>query len=81
MVDRSNINVISRMECAWANYNANRTVLTNKNISVKLRLRLFDSVVPPTATHGLATCALTQQQRMKIAAARAAMLRKIVGFW
>ena len=69
------------MECAWAKYHANRTVLTNKNISVKLRLRLFDSVVSPTATYGLATCALTQQQRTKIAAARAAMLRKIVGFW
>ena len=60
-LDKSNINTVYRMECAWAKYHVNRAVLTDKNISVKLRLRIFDTVVSPTATYGLAKCALTQQ--------------------
>eukprot|EP00959_Pyramimonas_sp_CCMP1952_P393003 8234904-Pyramimonas_sp.AAC.1 len=51
-------------------------VVTNRNISVKLRRRLFDSAVSITATCGLATCALTQQQRTNTDTTRSAMLRK-----
>eukprot|EP00959_Pyramimonas_sp_CCMP1952_P206163 4311376-Pyramimonas_sp.AAC.1 len=52
MLDRSNINIVYIMECARAQYRANRAVLTNKNRSVKLRLRLVDSAVSPTPAHG-----------------------------
>ena len=40
--DRANVNILYRTECAWAKYRAHKKILTNKNIAIKLQLRLFD---------------------------------------
>ena len=58
----------------------NKHVLLNKAVPLKLRLKLFNAAVTPTAVFGVATTALTQQQRDRIASTRMQMLRKIVCF-
>ena len=77
--DRTTCNVNYRMECAWAKYHANSHVLTNRNISLRLRLRLFDAVVTPTAAHRRSSNGLTEEHRRRIDSARRLMLRKVAG--
>ena len=45
-----------------------------------VRLKLFDSVVTPSAVYSLATTPFTARQTGRLASARAQMLRRIVGF-
>ena len=77
---RSACNVNYRMECAWGKFHTHKAVLLNKAVSLRLRLKLFDVVVTPTALYGLSTTATTAQQRSLIASTRSKMLRRIVGF-
>ena len=56
-----------------------RTV-TDKNINIKLRLKLFESVVTPTALYGLETCSLTHYDEERLDIAERRMLRRIVGW-
>ena len=37
---------------AWYKFQRHRKVLTNKHVSIKLRLKLFDAVVTPTILYG-----------------------------
>ena len=78
--ERTTCNVNYRMECAWTKYHANSRVLANTNISLRLRLRLFDAVVTPTAVYGLSSNGLTDDHRRRIGSARRLMLRKVVGY-
>ena len=78
--ERSLCNLNYRLECAWSKYHANKHVLLDKAISLKLRLKLFNAVVTPTAVFGMVATALTQQQRDRIASTRMQMLSNIVGF-
>ena len=78
LLKRSEANLDYRLECAWGKFHCNKTVLTNPEISLRLRLRLFDAVVTPTALYGLASTALTALQRSRIASVRRRMLSKIV---
>ena len=44
-----------RVQLDWAKFHQYRTVLTNKHVSIKLRLKLFDAVVTPRVLFGLVT--------------------------
>ena len=48
--------------------------------ALRLRLKLFDSVIAPTIVFGLMTCPLTSNQLRKLEAVRNRMLRSIVGW-
>ena len=52
----------------------------NKSVSIKLRLKLFDSVVTPTALFGLSTLPMTTGQLQQLDATQRRMLRSIVGW-
>ena len=51
---RGNIEVNHRIQCAWFKFGQHRDVLCNKNVSIQLRLKLFDTTVTPTILFGLA---------------------------
>ena len=55
-------------------------MLLNKEIDLKLRFKLFNAVVTPTAVYSLSTTALAQQHRDRITSVLRQMLRRIVGF-
>ena len=40
---------------AGEKFHLHRTMFTNKHVSIKLRLKLFDAIVTPTVIHGLHT--------------------------
>ena len=78
--NRSECNVNYRMECAWGKFHSQKAVLLNRSISLRLRLKLFDAIVTPTAVYGLSTTAMTAQQRARVVSTRSKMLRRIVRF-
>ena len=65
---------------AWYKFQRHRKVPTNKHVSIKLRLKLFDAVVTPTILYGLRTLPLTHFQLQKLHALQGRMLRSIVGW-
>ena len=66
-----------RIRVAWYKFQRRRKVLTNKHVSVKLRLKLLDAVVTPTILYGLHTLPLTHFQLQKLDALQRRMLISI----
>ena len=54
--------------------------LVDKHVNIKLRLRLFDAVVTPSALYGLAVAPLTSADMQYLARTQRRMLRLIVGY-
>ena len=59
VVFREKTEVNHRIQCAWYKFSQHSSTLCNRNISIKLRLKLFDSVITPTILFGLAILPLT----------------------
>ena len=71
-----------RVQLAWANFHQFRAVLTNKHVSIKLRLKLFDALVTPRVLFGLVTNAAdtkTIDSTIRLEAQQTRMMRSIVG--
>ena len=47
---RTNAEFDHRLRVAWAKFHKYKSIILNKHVSLKLSLKLFDSVVSPTAT-------------------------------
>ena len=77
---RGRVILANRLRCAWAKFNQFRHALTNKHVDLALRMRLFDSVVTPTALYGLSTAPLTAQDTEKLASTQLHMLRCMAGY-
>ena len=58
-----------------------RYVLTNRHVSIKGRLQLFNAVITPTILFGLGSLPLTKRQLEDIDALQRKMLRSIVGWY
>ena len=69
-----------RVSCAWAKFRALEETLLDKQVSIRLRLKLFDAVVTPALLYSLETCPLTENQRERLNAVQRRMLRRIVGW-
>ena len=76
---RGKCNLEHRMKCAWLKYHQFADTMQNRNIPIKLRLRLFDSVVTPSVLYSLTTTPLAQKDFDKRGALQRNMLRRIVG--
>ena len=69
-----------RIKVAWMKFGQHSKTLCNKNISIKLRLRLFDSTVSPSLLFGLAVLPLQALCMEKLNIVQRKMMRKIVGW-
>jgi hypothetical protein len=79
MDDRGPIEVKHRLQSAWHQFHKYQQQLTNKHVSIKLRLKLFDSVVTPCLLFGLGALPLYQHWVLKIDTTHRKMIRRIVG--
>ena len=77
---RTNVEFDPRLRAAWAKFHKDKHVILTKHASLKLRLKLFDSVVSTTAIFGLAVLPLTKIQIHKLDFVQQKMLRSIVGW-
>ena len=69
-----------RKTIAWAKFNKHRTILTNKHVNLKLRLKFFNAVFTPAMLLSLHTLALTKVHLDSINVLQRKMLRSIVGW-
>ena len=77
---RGNVEVDHRIQCAWFKFGRHSSNLKNKNVSIKLRLKLFDSTVSPSGLFGLCVLPISQKNMSEITVAQNKMIRKIVGW-
>ena len=78
--NRSIIEVAHRIQCGWHKFGRHSSTLLNKNVSIKLRLKLFDAVVTPSILFGLHVLPISGKNMTKITGCQNKMLRKIVGW-
>ena len=77
---RADVELSHRLQAAWSKFHERRSILTDRQISIRRRLKLFDSVVTPTVLFGLPTLALTTRQKEQLDVLQRRMLRLIVGW-
>ena len=70
----------ARLRCAWSKFSLFRHSLVNRHVDIKLRLRLFESVVTPAALYALTTAPLSAKSLERLAVTQRKMLRSIVGW-
>ena len=80
LTQRSTSELSRRIASAWGKFHKHRTTLMNRNVSVKLRLKMFHAVVSPTMLFGLTTLPLTTRQKQQLDAVQRRMLRSIAGW-
>ena len=80
LAQRGRIEITYRIQVAWFKFRKHTRVFTNKQISVKLRLKLFDIVITPSILCGLSTLPVHQAPLDKINGTQLKMLREIVGW-
>lgn len=78
--NRGDVEVSHRIQAAWMKYGQFSRILSNRKISVKLRLKLFDAIVSPTLLFGLSILPIRQSHLEKIDVVQNKMLRKIIGW-
>ena len=78
--DRAATEIKNRLQNSWYKFSQHSRTLTNRNISIKLRLKLFDSVITPSILFGLAALPVTQAYLDKVDATQRKMMRQIVGW-
>jgi hypothetical protein len=69
----------NRMAKAWGKFSMFRNELTDKSIPIKHRMRLFDSVVTPTALYCSGCWAMTIERERKLRTTQRRMMRMILG--
>ena len=78
--NRGDVEVNHRIQVAWMKYGQFPRIFSNRKISVKLRLKLFDAIVSPTLLFGLSILPICQSHLEKIDVAQNKMLRKMIGW-
>ena len=68
LVKRGGVILESRIRSVWAKIQIFRNALLNKHVNIKLRLRLFDSVVTPCPLYGLSIAPITKQKNHSLGA-------------
>ena len=77
---RATVDVKHRSHIARMKFNQHRETLLNRHVSLKLRLKFFDSSISPAILFGLTTIPLSAAQLSKLDIVRRRMLRSIVGW-
>ena len=78
--NRCSIEVSNRIRAAWGKFAQHHKWLTNRQVPLHLRLKLFDSIVSPTALFATSSLPLTSAHFSRIGRAQRKMLRSIVGW-
>ena len=77
---RVGLEINNRLSAAWSKFNGHRRWLVDRRISLKLRMRLFEACVKPSALFALHTLPLKVADVNRLAATERRMKRCIVGW-
>jgi hypothetical protein len=67
-----------RIASGWRCCRANKTVLCNLKLAIKMRIQLFDSAVTPVGLYGSGVWTMTESRVRKLRQAQRQMLRKLL---
>ena len=67
-----------RIRKAWAKFGLYKNDLTDKSIPLKLRMKLFNAVLTPTALYGCCSWVMTEERAALLRAVQMKMMRSIV---
>lgn len=68
-----------RMSRAWAKFHVYEKELTDKEYPLKSRMKLFNSVVTPSALYGCGAWTMTKERELLLKTTQRKMLRKVLG--
>ena len=80
LTQRGTTTLTHRLQCAWSKFHLFRSSLTDKHVDIKLRMRLFNAVVTPSALYGLTACPLTVKSLSTLEVTQRKMLRLMFGW-
>ena len=78
MEDTTKEEVMLRVKAGWMNFGRYKHMLTDKNIPMSLRRRLFNQCILTTMTYGSETWSLTKELEQKLVTTQRAMERKML---
>jgi hypothetical protein len=79
LTSTQDIEIYYRLKKVWSKFGVNRQELTDKAIPLRLRLKLFHSVVTPTALYGCTSWVMTSTRHTEMKSAQMKMLRAVLG--
>ena len=79
LIEPHDVELQHRLNKAWAKFGVYKEELTDKGIPVKLRLKLFHTVVSPTVLYGCSSWVLTARRDQRLKTTQMRMIRCIIG--
>ena len=67
----------NRIGKVWAKYGIFREELNDRNVPLRLRLRLVDAIITPTVLYGCEVWAMTKERQLKLRTAQRKMFRQL----
>ena len=77
MEDTTKEEIMMRVKAGWMNFGRYKDMLTDKNIPMSLRRRMFNQCILTTMTYGSETWSLTKDLEQKLVTTQQAMERKM----
>lgn len=68
-----------RIACGWKKYWSLREIMKNKDLSMHIKKKTFNTCILPCMTYGCESWALTDKQRERLACTQRAMERSMLG--
>jgi hypothetical protein len=78
LTDTHDVELKHRIKKAWAKFGMHRQELTDKAISLTLRLKLFNSVVTPSVLYGSSTWVMTSSKEAMLRTMQIQMMRSML---
>jgi hypothetical protein len=79
LTDAHGVELAHRLKKAWAKFGLYRQELTDKDIPLHLRLKLFHSVVTPTVLYGSGSWVMTCAREQTLRSTQMKMIKSILG--
>jgi len=77
--DTHDVELKHRMKKAWAKFWIWKQELTDRDVPLRLRLKLFQSVITPTALYGCSSWVMTGAREAELQTTQMKMLRSMLG--
>ena len=77
---RGSTMLANRIRIAWGKFHQFKSALLDKHVDLKLRVKLFNSVVTACVLYGLVSAPLTRKNMEMLAVVQRKMLRSITGY-
>ena len=79
LMDTHTVELKHRIKKAWAKFGTFKDELTNKSVPLYLRIKLFNTIMPPTVLYGCGSWVMTGTRERLLRSTQMKMMRAILG--